>query len=877
MRAPLSWLADFAPFDVDPADASSVGALAATLSDLGMVVDGIETVGGGLEGVVVARVTELEAIEGADRIRRVLVDAGEAELVQVVCGAWNFAPGDLVPLARVGAVLPGDFAITERRMRGVASAGMLCSGRELRLSDDGAGIMVLRGADPEPGTPLVEALGLEPDVVFDLDIETNRPDALSMAGVARDAAARLRLPFRIPEPAIGELERTGEGARVTVEAPDLCPRLAAQLLTGVSVRQSPRWLARRLALAGMRPINSVVDASNYVMLDLGQPTHPYDLDRLGGGGLLVRRARPGEVLVTLDGVARRLGLAADGSPVDDCLICDATGKAVGIAGVMGGESTEISVDTRRVLLEAANFEPMAIARTSRRLGLRSEASVRFERGADPEGIPRAVARFCQLVAAAGDGTGPAVGELADVRAPAPPRRPVRVRVERVNAVLGTDLDEEAVGAYLAPIGFEVRPGGPGALEVGIPSFRPDASREIDVIEEVARHHGYSRIARTRPASPRVGALTSYQADRRRVLEVLAGTGATEAWTPTLLGPDDHRRAGLGGPSLEVDNPLAREESVLRRCLLPGLLGALHRNASHRHGRVRLCEVGHVFAWPPEGQVLPDEREHLGVALAGPGDDARAAVVVWRALADALRLERVDLVAEPLGPAGALLAAGAPSAGAPSWADAPPSAGGPWPAGGPPGGSSSDPSGATPSGPSGAPSSADAPPSAGGPWPGLHPTRSARLVVAATGTELGGLGEVDPEVLAAFDLAGRVERVGWIEVDLGRLLGAPRRSEQVEAPTRFPSSDIDLAFSVDQSTPAASVEVTLARAAGEMLEELALFDVYRGPELGEARRSLAWHLRLSAPDHTLTDEEVASLRRRCVEAVQAAHPARLRGG
>ncbi|PZS20582.1 MAG: phenylalanine--tRNA ligase subunit beta [Acidimicrobiales bacterium] len=810
MRVPLSWLRDFAPFETDPTDVSSVAALAATLSDLGMVVDGMETVGEGLGGVVVARVTEIGAIKGADRIRRVLVDAGGEESVEVVCGAWNFAVGDLVPLATVGAVLPGDFTITARRMKGVVSHGMLCSGRELRLSEDSAGILVLDAATgAEPGTPLSEALGLEPDAIFDLDIETNRPDALSMAGVARDAAARLKLPFGIPEPLVEAGEGTEKPARVSVEASDLCPRLAARVLTGVTVGPSPRWLARRLALAGMRPINSVVDASNYVMLELGQPTHPYDLDRLGGGGLLVRRARPGEVLVSLDGVSRRLGAAADGSPADDCLICDASGQAVGIAGIMGGESTEIHEETQRVLLEAAHFAPMAIARTSKRLGLRSEASVRFERGTDPEGIPRAVARFCQLVATSGAGAAPVAGELVDVRAAVPPRPAVRVRVGRVNAVLGTDLDEAAIRGYLAPIGFESRPDGVEGLEVVIPSFRPDASREIDVIEEVARHHGYSRILRTRPTSPQVGALTGYQRDRRRVLEILAGTGATEAWTPTLLRPGDHQRVGLGGPSLEVENPLAREESVLRRTLLPGLLGALEYNAAHRHAQIRLCEVGHVFGWPPDGgPALPDEREYLGVALAGPGDDALTAVATWRTLAAALRLERADLVA--------------------------------------------------------------------GACPGLHPTRSCRLVVAATGTELGVLGEVDPDVLAGFGLAGRVERVGWIEVDLALLLSVPRRSEQLRPVSRFPSSDIDLAFLVEESTSAGEVEVTLAAAAGELAEEVTLFDVYRGGDMGEGRRSLAWHLRFAALDHTLTDEEVSSLRQRCVQAVEAAHPAHLRG-
>jgi phenylalanyl-tRNA synthetase beta chain len=839
VRAPLSWLKDFTPLPTDPADPEAVKSLADTLDALGLVVEGVESVGPEWEGVVVARVTEVAPIAGADRIQRVVVDAGGGEAVEVVCGARNFAVGDLVPLARVGARLPGDLVIGERRVRGVTSRGMLCSPAELRLSEDHEGILVLgRGGDVEaaevgdaaigPGEELGRALGMERDVVFDLDVPASRPDASSMAGVARDVAARLGLPFRLPEPARiwEEAEAAGgaaegELATVALEAPDLCPRLAAAVVTGVRVGPSPRWLAHRLTLAGMRPVNSVVDASNYVMLELGQPTHPYDLDRLGGQGLVVRAARPGETLVTLDGVERTLGEAAPGgAAARDCLICAATGEPVGIAGVMGGVATEISEATTRVLLESAYFEPMAVARTASRLGLRTEASTRFERGCDPDGIERAVARFLELLGARAEKADPdalaapahpdappapvAARGLLDARGRLPEPATVALRTDRVNALLGTRLSDEEIYAYLRPLGFTVRVAGPGRAEVGVPGFRPDCRLEVDLVEEVARHHGYARIPRSLRRSPEVGGLTTRQRLRRRVRRVLVGVGADECRTGTLVAPDDHLRSGLGGPAVEVANPLTKEESVLRRTLLPGLLKVLAYNASRRGADVRLFEVGHVFDLPLEGDPLPREREHLAAALAWPADDARAAVGAWRALAGDLRLE------------GAGLEAASP--------------------------------------------------------PGLHPTRSAR-VVAPGGLLLGVVGEVHPEVAAAFGLPGRV---GFLELDLDQVERAPTRTPLVRALSQFPPSDIDLAFAVEEGVAAGAIEATLVQAAGELLESIALFDVFRDARPGGVPRSLAWHLRFAALDHTLTDEEVAAVRARCIAAVEAAYPAKLRG-
>jgi len=787
MRAPLSWLRDFAPFD------GEAGELAAALSQLGLVVEGLQRVGEGLDEIVVARVLATAPHPQADRVRLVDVETGDGVPIRVVCGAFNFEAGDLVPLARPGARLPDGMEIGRRKVRGQWSDGMLCSGLELGLSDDHAGIMVLASGAPV-GALLAEALGIRPDVVFDLDVTPNRPDALSMAGVARDLAAKLRLPFAIPgSPALpvdGEAKLS-----VVVEAPDLCPRFTATRLEGVTLGSSPSWLANRLTMAGMRPINNVVDVSNYVMLELGQPNHPYDLDRLPGGGLLVRRARPGESLVTLDEVERILA-------EHDCLICDAEGTPVGIGGVMGGASSEISDTTTTVLLEAAWFSPLAIARTSKRLALRTEASVRFERGVDPGATDSSVARFCQLaaeVASAG-----VAGPLVDVEG-ALPRPPwVLVRTSRVNAVLGTELSLDDVVAHLEPLGFSCQAAGTGDgdFHVLIPSWRPDCEREIDVVEEVARHHGYDRIARTLPLTAAVGGgLTAYQHDRRRVRQVLVGQGLSEAWATSFISVDDLARSGIPTEAVEVENPLVQEESVLRTSLLPGLLRALVTNQSHRIPDVGLFEIGHVFLPPPEGVDRPTEPENLAAVLAGR--PATEATRLWRTLADNLGLGPVTISQAAV--------------------------------------------------------------------PGLHPTRSARVL--AGDAALGVIGEVDPDVLAAHDLPGPV---AWFELDLGALLGTARRPRVYRAVSRYPSADRDLAFVVDESVPAAAVESTLAAAGAELLEELWLFDVFRGPQLGEGRRGLTFRLRFSSLDHTLNEDELATIRTRCIEAVESTFAATLRG-
>jgi phenylalanyl-tRNA synthetase beta chain len=785
MKVLLSWLRDFAPFEGDPV------ALGEQMSDLGMAVEQLDRIGEGLDGIVVARVLETRPIEGANKIHLVVVDAGDGQPLEVGCGAFNMAPGDLVPLATVGTTMPNGMEIGRRKMAGVVSNGMLCSARELGLDDYHAGIYLLP-SDLQPGTPFKEAMGIEADVLYDLEINPNRPDAMSIAGVARDLAARMRLPFAIPEPVV-ELAPANAIDRVAVEIldPELCGRFEARVITGVQVGPGDPRIAGRLAALGMRSINNVVDASNYVMLELGQPNHPYDLAKVAGPGFRVRRARAGERLTTLDDVDRALTDA-------DLLICGGDDVPVGLAGIMGGATSEIDAATTDVLLEMAWFHPIGIVKSSRRHKLRSEASARFEKGTDPEIIDLAMRRFAQLLAPSG-------ARLTEGRAVAdgvlPSRPAVRVRTARVASILGADLGVSRIAELLDPIGFTTQVTG-ADVDVEIPSWRYDSASEIDVVEEIARHHGYTELGRTVPKSAITGGLSIRQQDRRALRRLLVGQGLAEAMPMPFLAPGELVRCGLPDDGITIANPLVAEQSVLRTALLPGLVGAVAYNWAHRNHGVALFETGHVFNRASDpGAELPDEREALGVILGGR--DATEAVHLWRALVDMLGLS--DAVIE----------------------------------------------------------NAEV--------PGLHPTRAA--VVRVGGSTAGHLGEIDPAVL---DAHGVGERVAYLEVDLDTLLAAPHGDRPYRPFSTFPSSDVDIAFEVDESIPASAVHDCIRASAGELLWSVRLFDVFRGGSVTDGRRSLAFSLRLQAADRTLTDADVAEVRTRVIAAVESSLPAALRG-
>jgi phenylalanyl-tRNA synthetase beta chain len=541
----------------------------------------------------------------------------------------------------------------------------------------------------------------------------------------------------------------------------------------------------------MRPINSIVDISNYVMLELGQPNHTFDLATIPAGRLNVRRACDGETLVTLDDIERSL-------VTNDGVITDESDTIISLAGVMGGATTEISDSTTEVLLEMAWWDPPSISRTVKRLNLPSEASTRFRRGADwGDNIDRAMRRFIQLAAESGI---TAVSGFVDVAGTTPDRTPVSVRVAKVNGLLGTELTADDMAAHLTSIGFEVTLAG-DTLDVVVPTWRWDTATETDIAEEVGRMFGYENIPRTVPKGDDPGGLSQYQKDRRLVRDVLLGAGCDETLPMPFLAPGDLAKAGLPEDGVTLTNPLHAEESVLRTSLLPGQLKAIAYNQSHRNPDVRFFEIDHVFLPAAEGEILPDEREHLAVAIAG--EEAPAAVAVLDSLDRALALPNVQL--SPSSPAG------------------------------------------------------------------LHPTRSADVVIA--GRTRGHVGEVDPAVLEAYGVEGRV---AWLELDLGAVLDGPHGNRSYTPVSKFPSSDIDLAFVVGDDVAASRIEASLRKGGGALLTDVELFDVYRGPGVDDGARSLAYRLRFQATDRTLTDGDVADVRQACIDQVVKKTGAVLRG-
>jgi phenylalanyl-tRNA synthetase beta chain len=788
MKVLLSWLNEYGDF-ADPTDDAAVRRLADTMTSLGLAVEGIDRVGDTVDGVITARVLRLERHPDAAKVQRVYVDAGDGTERHVWCGAFNMAEDDVVPLATLGTTMPNGMTIERRGILGIDSEGMLCAPDELGLGTDHSGIMILpTGA--ELGVPYGDVLGLRPDILFDLDLTRNRPDCWGYLGIARDLAAQLHIelrPPRPPAPALGPERR----APVALLGGDKCGRFTSTVLSGVRVGPSATWMQQRLTVAGMRPISNVVDVSNYVMLELNQPNHAYDLDTLGGGGFRIRTAVDGEQMVTLDGETRTF-------TEHDLLICDAQDRPIGIGGVMGGLDTEITDATDTVVLEVAWFQQLTVLQTSSRLGLRSEASARYERGCDPYVIDAAIARFAELL-------GETCPELVvhagtdDARGPGlPPReRSAMVRIDQVNRILGTSLTADELPGLLDPIGFTVS--GDGDIRtVAIPSWRPDSDVEIDVIEEIARHHGYERVGKTVPKSTVHGTLSVKQQRRRLLREVLLGLGISEAMPSPFLAPNTLAEAGIEGPTISITNPLVVEESVLRTSLRPGLLRAISYNESHRATGVRLFEIGHVF--PPGTGELPDEYEALCVVLAG--EEAPAAIAVWREIAAALGVgARIDQGRVPAG---------------------------------------------------------------------LHATRSATLQAGKDPT--GAVGEVDPAVLRRFEVS---ERVAVLELNLDEVLGREPKPAVWKPVSKYPSSDLDLAFITPESVPAERLEKAIRQGAGALLVGLELFDVFRGEALGGEHRSLAYRLRLQAPDRNLTDTDIAEVRRAAVAAA-AKLGAELRG-
>jgi phenylalanyl-tRNA synthetase beta chain len=813
MRVPLSWLAEFVDLDLTPDQ------LAERLTLLGMEVSSIERWGADWQQVVTGELLTVSRHPNADRLSLTTVSTGSDEPISIVCGATNIAPGQRVPVALPGAVLPGDRHIERAEKMGVVSNGMLCSGDELRLTGDADGILILP-ADTPLGVPLADLYG---DVVLDVDVKPNRGDALSIMGLAREVAAITGQQVRLSEVTVEEGDGPSASDRLAVEIrdPDLCSRFVGRWVSGVTIGPSPDRVQMRLLAAGQRPVSNVVDASNYVMLELGKPIHTFDGGRVhpdadGRARIIVRRAVPGEPLETLDHVHRQLS-------EDNLLIADPEGP-LGLAGVMGGADSEISDTTTEVAIESAIFDAVSIRRTAQRLGLRSEASSRFEKGQEHRLARIGADRTAELVRAW------AGGEIAAGRVDTAPDEPARARLSfrpaRVNRLLGTDLGPQQQRSLLARVGVETEPAPAGAevivslepqpmtivardgeaLTAIIPTWRRDLAVEADVAEEVARIHGYERIDSVRPDTEMPAYRPSPLVVRELIRETLVGAGLTEVLTPALVSPGHVETFRLrrdvaslagdpppGGAPVVVTNPLSRDHSVLRQNLLGSVLDVVGVNLRHGTPDVAIYEVGKGYG---RSGAVTREWWRLGLALVGAAEPP-----FWNRPHRAYDLDDakglVELLAHRLGmPVPAFVA-------------------------------ETD-------------------------EPLFHPGRTARASVPGRLDAL--LGELHPDVIEAWGLRTH-ERVIVAELAIAGLGGGQLSPEQAPEVGRFPAVERDLAVVVPETATAGRVMDAVARTAGPLLRAVHLFDVYRGVPLTDDEKSLAIRLRFVAVDRTLTEGEV----------------------
>ncbi|MCI3275803.1 phenylalanine--tRNA ligase subunit beta [Streptomyces cylindrosporus] len=819
MRVPLSWLREY----VDLPATQTGRDVQAKLISAGLEVETVEHLGADLKGpLVVGQVLTIEELEGFKKpIRFCTVDVGQAngtgEPQEIVCGARNFAVGDKVVVVLPGATLPGGFSISARKTYGKTSHGMICSSDELGMGDDGTHGIIVLPPETEVGKDAIELLELV-DEVLDIAVTANRGDCLSIRGVARETAIAYGLPLR--DPALIDVPGPNAfGYPVQVSDPYGCDRFTARTVTGLSPEaRSPIWLQRRLQKVGMRPISLAVDVTNYVMMELGQPLHAYDRS-LVQGTIGVRRAAEGEKIVTLDGVERKLH-------AEDLVITDDRGP-IGLAGVMGGANTEIAdhqegEGTTDVVIEAAHFNAVSIARTARRHKLSSEASRRFERGVDPQAAAAAAQRTVDLLVLLAGGT--AEAGVTEVIAPSAPHT-ISVPANHPDKVAGVDYGRETVVRRLQEIGCDVY--GQDELIVTVPSWRPDLTEINDLAEEVIRLEGYENLPSTLPKLPSGRGLTHRQRLHRRVGRALAGAGYVEApnypfiseqiFDQLLLEADDPKRRVV-----KLTNPLSDEEPALRTSLLPGLLGALRRNNGRGSHDLALFETGLVF--------LPRAEQRVAVALPvdrRPTDEEIAEL-------DAALPEQPRHVAAVL--AGAREQAGWWGKGRPAdWADA------------------------VEAGRAVArEAGAELVVRKGqyGPW---HPGRCAEFVLVVDGAEtvVGHAGELHPRVVKALGLP---ERTSAMELDLDAVEAVGNDTPQAPRISTFPVATQDVALVVDKFVPHADVEAALRDGAGELLEGIRLFDVYENEEqLGEGRKSLAYALRFRAADRTLTVEEASAAR------------------
>lgn len=798
MRISAKWVREYVDTALSPDD------LAQRLTMLGLEAEEVMPLDPGIDRVIVARVSSVSPHPNADKLSVCVVETGSGA-VRVVCGAPNVRPGMVAPLALDGARLPSGMTIRVTSVRGVESHGMLCSARELQLSDDASGLMELP-AEVAVGTPLREALGLD-DTAIELGVAANRPDCLSIVGVAREIATSQGLSLRVPKPIVAEGEEpTSQATTVEVRDPELCPRYAARVIRGVRIAPSPAWLVRRLHAVGLRSINNVVDVTNYVLMELGHPLHAFDDDRLAENRIVVRRAMADESIQTLDGEERNL-------TSETLVIADAE-KPVALAGIMGGRHSEVTSETRNVLLESAYFNPISIRRTAKVLGLKTEASFRFERGADPEGVLRALDRAAELILQVAGGE--ACRGVVDVYPARHEAKRIELKPERVNALLGTDIAGSEMVRILRGLGCGVEEGDP--LVVVAPTFRPDLTRDIDLVEEIVRVSGFASVPTTLPVGESPGCVPDpYMQLRRRIASVMVASGFREVCNYGFYGPASLDRIRIGGEDplrdeLRIANPLSAEISVMRTSLLPSLMENVRHNRRRQVEHIALFEVSRVFHDGSRSE-LPRERWMLGAALCGARRKHWSSDVREPDYYDAKGV--VEAILESIGVQSWNLERSV--------------------------------------------------------HPTFHPGRTAEIRIGDQ--ILARFGEVHPDVLSNYEL---IRRTLLIEMDVDLLAANARTERWMEPLPLFPSSNRDLAVVVDASVPAEAVMRTIRDTVSpSVLASVSLFDVYSGDQIAEEEKSLAFSLEYRSSDRTLTDAEVDRFQSQITHVLEEQLGARLR--
>jgi len=815
MRVSLKWLKEILP-GIEQ-HYSDLGEFTYTLDMTGTAVESIQITGDGLDGVVVGQIVEKTKHSGADTLWVTQVDVGTDEPLQIVCGADNFEAGDKVPVATVGSVLPGDFKIKKSKLRGEVSYGMNCSARELQVGGDADGLLILP-VDAPVGMPFASYYDMS-DTILDLEITPNRPDCLSMQGIAREMAA----VFGLPTPNLDYVAtdttkaETGEDvhtyATVTVEDADACPRYAARVIRGVKVGPSPDWLVERVEAAGARSINNIVDITNMVMFETGQPFHAFDLDAIakdeqGRAAVIVRMADAGETITTLDDVERTL-------TSDNLLIADPDGP-ITLAGVMGAENTEVADATTSILLEAAVFDQAITSRTSRGFSLISESSLRFERGVDPESTLAAMDRCAQLIAELGQGS-LAPGTIDNYPVPYQ-RHSIDLPIARVNALLGTDLDIGTCADILRRLQFEIATDVDAAmLRVSVPGFRDEVRRDVDLIEEILRLYGMENTPATLPGGrERIGGLTSTQKLRRKLESTLHATGLYETITLPFASPKDYQALGIAVDFADLHNPLTHDQSALRAQLLPNLLHSVALNIKRGTRNVQLYEIGTVFT-AVDGRKQPKEAEHVCAVLSGSWNklswnkparelDFFDAKGIIETLLRELGIDRAHFVA---------------------------------------------------------PDDAD--------YSHLQPGRIAEMHIG--GHCRGVVGQLHPSKAQAFDID---QPVICFELQCKALYKAAKDLSEVQMPSKYPGIDFDIALLVDASTSAESIAQRIESLGKKTpLQSVRLFDVYQGKNLPDGKKSLAFALNYRADDRTLTHAEVEPAHLRLLQGLEKATGAILR--